>query len=107
MAVVVDPALVGVMPLTTNPDLVCTVPKALRLVIPHETPAQLQICLGHDMAYNNGGTKRQRAIADATLLLGLLETGMDPDLAESYHITVRTFGLSHWRDQRYVDEETT
>jgi hypothetical protein len=94
------------MTLKTNPDLVCTVPKALRLVIPVETPEQIAVCVGHDMAYNNGGTRRQRALADAKFLIGLLETGMDPDLAESYYVTVRAFGLSHWRDQRYVDEDT-
>lgn len=92
------------MPLKTNPDLVCTVPRALRLLIPHETPEQLAVCVGHDMAYNNGGSKRQRAMADAKLLLGLLETGMDVDQAEEYHLAVRAGGKSHWRDGRYTDE---
>ena len=88
--------------LKTDPDLRCSVPKALRLLIPQETPQQVAVCIGHDMAYNNGGTKRQRAIADAKLLLGLLETGMDVDQAERYHTVVRLMGLSHWRDGEYV-----
>jgi hypothetical protein len=91
--------------LTTNPDFVCTVPKLLRLVIPHETPEQIAVCVGHDMAYNNGGTRRQRAIADAKLLLGLLETGMDVVTAEEYYAAVRLGGLPHWRDGAYIDEQ--
>lgn len=88
----------------THPDFVCSVPKALRLIIPHETPEQVAVCVSHDLAYNNGGTKRQRAIADAKLLLGLLETGMGVDLAQQYYIAVRVGGKPHWRDGRYVDE---
>lgn len=89
--------------LKTNPDLRCSVPKALHLFIPQETPEQVAVCVSHDLAYNNGGTKRQRAIADAKLLLGLLETGMDVNQAERYHTTVRLLGLSHWRDGKYVE----
>lgn len=84
----------------------CSVPRALRLVIPQETPEQTAICNTHDLMYQNGGTKRQRAIADAKLLVGLLETGMDVDLAEEYHLAVRAGGKPHWRDGIYVDEET-
>jgi len=90
--------------LKTNPDLVCSVPRALRLLIPHETPEQVAVCVGHDLAYNNGGSKRQRAIADAKLLIGLLETGMDVERAEQYHSLVRLLGKPHWRDGRYTDE---
>jgi hypothetical protein len=90
--------------LKTNPDFACTVPKALRLIIPQETPEQIAVCVGHDMAYNNGGSRRQRAMADAKLLLGLLETGMDVEQAERYHTTVRMFGKPHWSDGRYIDE---
>lgn len=93
------------MSLGTNADFQCTVPRALRLMIPLETPEQLAVCQGHDLAYNNGGTKRQRALADAKLLLGLLETGMDVDCAEEYHLAVRAGGKAHWRDARYVDED--
>lgn len=81
----------------------CSVPRALRLIIPHETPEQTAVCTTHDLAYQNGGTKRQRAIADAKLLLGLLETGMDVDLAGEYHVAVRVGGMSHWRDGAYID----
>ena len=82
----------------------CSVPAALRLFIPHETPEQIAVCTSHDLAYNNGGTRRQRAVADAHLLLGLLETGMDVDLAERYHIAVRIGGKAHWRDGTYVED---
>ena len=82
----------------------CSVPRALRLVIPYETPEQVAVCNTHDLAYNNGGTRRQRAIADAHLLLGLLDTGMNVDLAERYHVAVRVAGKFHWRDGRYTDE---
>ena len=82
----------------------CSVPKALRLFIPYETPEQVAVCVTHDLAYNNGGTRRQRAVADANLLLGLLETGMDVDLAHRYHVSVRLFGKSHWRNGTYIDE---
>ena len=82
----------------------CSVPRALRLLIPHETAEQREVCHTHDMWYNNGGTRRQRAIADAHLLLGLLETGMSVDLAHQYHTAVRVMGKVHWRDGSYVDE---
>jgi hypothetical protein len=84
----------------------CSVPHALRLIIPRETPEQIAVCNTHDMAYINGGTKRQRAVADAHLLLGLLETGMDVELAEHYHLAVRMGGKPHWRDGAYIDEES-
>lgn len=82
----------------------CSVPRALRLIIPLETPEQRAICNTHDLWYQNGGTKRQRALADAHLLIGLLQTGMDVDLAEKYHLAVRAGGKAHWRDGAYVDE---
>ncbi len=81
-------------------------PKALRFLIPQETPEQTAVCNDHDLAYNNGGTARQRAVADATLLLGLLTTGMDVDLAHKYHVAVRVCGKAHWRNGRYIDEES-
>jgi hypothetical protein len=86
----------------TEPDG-CSVPKALRLVIPTETPAQTAICNAHDTAYINGGTRRDRAIADANLLLGLLQTGMNVDLAEQYHVAVRVAGKPHWNGG-YTDD---
>jgi len=82
----------------------CSVPRALRLFIPKETPEQVAVCNNHDLAYINGGTRRQRAIADAKLLLGLLETGMEVELAEKYHTAVRVMGKFHWRDGTYIDE---
>lgn len=80
----------------------CSVPRALRLFIPQETPEQVDVCNTHDLWYRNGGTKRQRALADARLLVGLLETGMDVDQAERYHTAVRLLGKSHWRDGEYM-----
>lgn len=74
----------------------CSVPRALRLVIPEETPAQQAVCQAHDDAYTKGGSKRDRAVADARLLLGLLENGMEVDLAEKYHTAVRVMGGFHW-----------
>jgi hypothetical protein len=86
----------------TQPDG-CSVPKALRLVIPMETPAQIAVCNAHDVAYIGGGTRRDRAIADAKFLLGLLQTGMNVDLAEKYHVAVRIGGKPHWNGG-YTDE---
>ena len=85
-------------------DLVCSVPRALRLVIPQETAEQVAVCVTHDLAYRNGGSKRQRAVADAKLLLGLLETGMNADLAQQYYLAVRLGGKPHWRDGVYTDD---
>jgi len=83
----------------------CSVPRLLRLLVPQETPEQVAHCVTHDLWYTNGGTKRQRAIADAHLLLGWLETGMDVDLAERSHTAVRLFGKPHWGPEgRYIDE---
>jgi hypothetical protein len=83
----------------------CSVPRALRLFIPQETPEQTAVCNTHDLMYRNGGTERQRALADAHLLIGLLETGMDVDRAEEYHLAVRWGGKPHWRDGHYIDED--
>lgn len=74
----------------------CSVPRALRLVIPRETPEQVAVCNAHDVAYQAGGSRRARALADAELLRGLLVTGMDVDRAERYHTAVRIFGKDHW-----------
>lgn len=82
----------------------CSVPKALRIFIPHETQAQTDVCVAHDLAYGKGGTRRDRAIADARLLCGLLMTGMDVDLAERYHTCVRLFGKDHWLGGLYTDD---
>lgn len=61
-------------------------------MIPEETPAQQAVCKRHDEAYEKGGTDRDRAIADAEFLRGLLRTGMDVYLAEKYHTAVRIMG---------------
>ena len=83
----------------------CSVPALLRFFIPMETEAQRANCITHDLWYTNGGTRRQRALADARFLLGLLETGMDVELAERYHTSVRLFGKPHWGpDGRYIDD---
>jgi hypothetical protein len=78
----------------------------LRLVLDEESPAQRAVCELHDLAYMHGGSRRDRAIADAQLLLGLLSAGMDVDRAEQYHTAVRCCGKPHWADGRgrYSDE---
>ena len=84
----------------------CSVPRALRLLVPMETEAQRACCITHDLWYQNGGTRHQRAVADATLLLGWLSTGMDPDLAWQQITAVRLFGLPHWGPEgRYIEDE--
>lgn len=85
----------------------CSVPAALRFFIPKETPAQAAVCNAHDDAYGAGGTRRDRALADARLLLGLLDTGMDVDLAHKYHVAVRVCGKSHWAGSGYTDDPPT
>lgn len=83
----------------------CSVPSILRLVIPKETSLQTDVCDLHDVAYIQGGTKRQRAIADANLLLGLLLTGMEIDLANQYYTAVRVCGKSHFGPSgEYTDD---
>jgi len=87
----------------------CSVPKLLRLVVPMETPSQVAVCVEHDRAYYLGGSSRDRAIADATLLLGLLHAGMMIESAERYWMAVRAGGKAHWNDGegvmgRYSDE---
>lgn len=74
----------------------CSVPKLLRFAIPEETMEQQLVCLAHDGAYAKGGSRKDRAIADATLLLGMLEANMDIDLAHKYHVAVRVCGGVHW-----------
>lgn len=84
----------------------CSVPAALRLFLPHETPEETAACVTHDLAYSNGGTRRQRALADARLLLGLLEAGMAVDRAHQYHAAVRLCGKPHWGPRGvYVEDE--
>ena len=74
----------------------CSVPRALRLLVPAETPAEQAVCQAHDEAYAAGGTRRDRALADARFLLGLLEQGMEVDRAHRYHVAVRMFGHAPW-----------
>lgn len=87
-------------------DNPCSVPRALRLLIPEETPAQQAVCATHDEAYAKGGTARDRALADARFLLGLLETGMDVDRAHKYHVAVRVCGKAHFGDGQYTGKGT-
>jgi len=89
----------------------CSVPTALRLLIQRETPAQIAVCVHHDGDYYYGGSRRDRAVADAKLLLGLLRADMDIDLAHEYHLAVRAGGKAHWNDGagvlgRYSDDPT-
>jgi hypothetical protein len=74
----------------------CSVPRFLRLVIPYETEAQQAVCAAHDAAYAKGGSRLDRACADARFLLGLLETGMECDRAENYFWQVRFHGHTYW-----------
>jgi hypothetical protein len=74
----------------------CSVPPWLRFIVKEETPAQQLICQEHDDDYGRGGSERDRAIADAKLLLGLLRAGMPWHLAEMYWKEVRDVGRSHW-----------
>lgn len=87
----------------------CSIPHALRIILPPETPAQRACCVAHDGAYFCGGSKLDRAIADAELLICLLHTGMDVDLAQICFSAVRSFGKAHWNDGkgnkgRYSDD---
>lgn len=88
----------------TNGSDGCSVPRLLRLVLPSEPGEQRECCIDHDAAYYRGGSRRDRAIADAELLLGLLRTGMDVDRAEQYHTAVRMLGKPHWCDGRTGDD---
>lgn len=82
----------------------CSVPQLLRMRFPSEPDEQRDCCISHDAAYYHGGSRRDRAIADAELLLGLLRTGMPTDIAEQYHTAVRMFGKPHWCDGRTGDD---
>lgn len=74
----------------------CSVPRALRLLIPVETSAQQAVCAAHDVAYERGGTETERALADGELFLGMLRSSMPPYLAEEYFWAVRRFGIFFW-----------
>lgn len=74
----------------------CSVPRALRLVISDESPEQQAACAAHDAAYERGGTVRDRALADARFLVGLLDAGMAVDRAHNYYAAVRAYGVPHW-----------
>jgi hypothetical protein len=78
------------------PTSPCSVPEWLRLLIPLETHAQQSACQEHDDAYNEGGTRRHRLLADIDLLDNLIWADMDPDLAEMYFWGVRMYGGMFW-----------
>jgi hypothetical protein len=84
----------------------CSVPKALRFWAPIEGPADLAVCLEHDRAYYYGGTEREKAIADAELLLGHLRNG-HMSVAECHrrHTAVRMAGKSHWGEYGVFTDE--
>jgi hypothetical protein len=82
----------------------CSVPRLFRVFAPLEDAANLEVCLEHDRAYYYGGTRRERAIADAKMLLGHLERGMDVDEAHRRHAVVRMVGKAHFGDGRYTDD---
>ena len=77
----------------------CSVPRWLRFAIPLETPEEQAVCRTHDRAYYYGGTARERAIADATFLLGLLASSMEVSAAERYYQAVRLFGGPEWKQK--------
>jgi hypothetical protein len=75
----------------------CSVPKALRFILPYESALVQLVCKEHDDKYAFGGTRRQRAIADAMFLVGLLGVDEFPvDRAHQYHQAVRIFGYPYW-----------
>ena len=74
----------------------CSVPRWLRDIIKEETPLQQEACQNHDEDYGRGGSAQDRAIADAKLLLGMLQAEMQYFMAEAYWRAVRDFGDSHW-----------
>lgn len=82
----------------------CSVPWWLRLLVGEDTTAETVACNAHDLEYLRGGTRKDRAIADAELLLGWLLAGMDPDRANRHYTAVRLFGKRHWGDGTYTDD---
>ena len=84
----------------------CSVPRLLRIFAPMESPEDRLVCVEHDRAYYAGGTRRDRAIADAMMLLGHLANGvMDVDEAHRRHVAVRIGGKQYWGENgRYTDE---
>lgn len=82
----------------------CSLPKFLRIFIPRETPMQIAVCVAHDKAYTIGGDRRTRAIADCNLLIGMLITGMNVDLAHQYYTAVRCCGKPFWGSGNYTDD---
>ena len=75
----------------------CSVPLALRFVLPQETPAQCHVCALHDQAYYYGGSRADRRAADAKLREGLIGAGMPAAKAWGYWLVVRFAGTPWYR----------
>ena len=69
----------------------CSVPSLLRPFFPL-TPEQRQACVRHDEKYYYGGTKADRLIADATLMIEWVLADMDVVQAEHGFQAVRAGG---------------
>lgn len=95
----------------------CSVPELLRTLglAPLETPRQQEACRRHDEAYERGGDRTERLVADVLFGLDLLggdpallelirmqimtkpdDGAMAPDTAECYVWFVRMLGGSRW-----------
>lgn len=69
----------------------CSVPDALRGLLPLESPEAVAACRRHDEKYYYGGSKKDRLRADLEFALALLDTP-DGGKAEGYYTGVRTWG---------------
>jgi hypothetical protein len=69
----------------------CSIPALLKPFF-HITPEQRKACVRHDRAYYYGGTKEDRLIADATLMIEWLRAGMTEEQAQSGFEAIRLGG---------------
>ncbi len=78
-------------------DNACSLPPWLSWIFDAAlaSPAVQRACREHDVAYRRGGSERDRALADARLLVKLLRTTLW-EWAEAWYLAVRQYGGSHW-----------
>jgi len=69
----------------------CSIPALLRPLFP-VTEEQRQACVRHDEAYYYGGTREDRLIADATLMIEWVRAGMTAEQAQSGFEAIRLGG---------------
>jgi len=74
----------------------CSIPSLLVSVFPI-TPEQRKACERHDEKYYYGGTREDRLIADATLLIEWVKAGMLAEQALSGFEAIRYGGGPEWR----------